>query len=80
MKEIFQKGDDGGFDGEGHQEMQCNSGNEDSDDDDDDEEEEEEEEDEEEEGATHQEMQSREDSELRGWRRHCPRQSCGEDG
>ena len=78
MKEIFQKGDDGGFDGEGHQEMQCNSGNEDSDDDDDDDEEEEE--DEEEEGATHQEMQSREDSELRGLRRHCPRQSCGEDG
>ena len=56
----------------------------DDDDDDDDEEEEEGEEDEEEEeaedGSTHQEMQSREDSELRGWRRHYPRQSCGEDG
>ena len=70
VKKIFQKGDDGGFDGEGHQEVRCNSGNKDSDDDDE----------EEEDGATHQEMQSREDSELRGWRRHCPRQSCGEDG
>ena len=73
VKETFQKGDDGGFDGAGHQEMQCNSSYEDSDDDEDDDEEEED-------GATHQEMQSREDSELRGWRRHCPRQSCGEDG
>ena len=45
----------------------------DSDDDDDDK-------DKEEDSATHQEMQSREDSELRGWRRHYPRQSCGEDG
>ena len=76
VEEIFQKGDDGGFDGEGHQEVRYSSSNEDSDD----EEDEEEEKDKEEDGATHQEMQSREDSELRGWRRHCPRQSCGEDG
>ena len=27
VKESFQKGDDGGFDGEGHQEMRCNSSN-----------------------------------------------------
>ena len=39
MKEIFQKGDDDGFDGEGHQDVRCNSGNEDSDDDDDEDEE-----------------------------------------